>query len=229
MGYSVADEQVKAPPDTDLQVEVSKKAESKVALDIEGADFLKEIEPEAPPPSLKGVNADGTLALSEEDQELAQKKKKKIVMASGGILLILIAFAVWWFGIRTPSPPPPPPLEPEIVVVPSQETLAQSAPKEYIVHFAPYWIPLPDGQGGDVFLVCTFAIVTGNINLKQEVENKIITLRDAVYYYLINKPYQFLTDATNVRTIKRDLDSVFSGYLTTGKIDGLLFEGYISK
>ncbi len=224
----MADEQVKAPPSTSVQVEVSRRAEAKVALDIEGADFLKEVEPEAQQ-ALAGINADTALGISDEDSEAARKKRKRIILAVAGILLILVAFAVWWFGIRTPPPPPPPPLEPEIVHVPSQETLAKTAPKEYIVSFSPYWVPLPDGEGGEVFLVCKFAIITGSEDLKNEAENKRVTLRDAVYYYLINKPYRFLIDAANVDTIKRDLESVFSGYLASGKVDGLLFEGYLGK
>ncbi len=201
-----------------VEVEVSARAEQKVALDIEDADFLKD-EEEAPPPPPP--------SLSEEKAPVEEKKKSKLVPMIGAVvLLVAIAAAVWWFFLRTP---PPPEVEPEIIVVP--DAPAPAGPSEFIVSFEPYWVPLPDnkqdGKDGEVFLICKFAIVTENEQLMLEAQNKMVLLRDAVYYYLVNKPYHFLIDPANVPTIKKDLASVFSGYLASGKIDDMLFESYL--
>ncbi len=206
----------------ELNIEVAPAAEDKVALDLEGADFLEDDEEEAKP--------DTSLAISDseedkgEEKEEKPKSKLKLFIALGVVLLLGLA-ALWWFVLRTP---PPPPIEPEIIVVP-KTSMAPAAPTDHIISFDPFWIPLPDGKGGEVFLVCKFAIVTDDEKLQLETQNKMVLLRDAVYYYLVNKPYHFLIDHANVPTIKKDLSSVFSGYLISGKIEDMLFEGYIEK
>ncbi len=206
----------------DLNIEVSAGTEEKVALDLEGADFLEdEIEEE---------KQDTSPALQEETEEKEEdqekpKSKKKILIIALVLILALGGAALWWFVLRTP---PPPPVEPEIIIVP-KASMVPPPPTDHIISFEPYWIPLPDGKGGEVFLVCKFAIVTDDEKLQLETQNKMILLRDAVYYYLVNKPYHFLIDPSNVATIKKDLSSVFSGYLISGQIEDMLFEGYIEK
>ena len=220
-------EESKAQPDVGtLDMGLTSRAETKVTLDIEDAPFLQEAE--APPP-VPAERSDIVLdAKPTEDDEAAarRKKKKKMIIMGGSALVLIMAVAVWWFLLRTP-PPKPVVLEPEIIKVPSPPTTAKAA--DYIVEFAPYWIELPDGKGGVVFLVCKFAAVTKSEVLTQEAQNKMVTLRDAVYYYLKNKPYHFLIDPANVTTIKKDLASVLSGYLAGGQIDDMLFESYLGK
>ncbi len=209
----------------ELTIEVQEAPEEKVALDLEGADFLEdEIEhtpEESPVPAVK----EGALEESKDDDQEKPKSKLKLIIILVVVLLAIGGAAFWWFGLREP---PPPPIEPEIIRVPKAPT-APPAPSDFIVSFEPFWVPLPDGKGGTVFLVCKFAIVTKNEQLRLEAQNKMVLLRDAVYYYLINKPYHFLIDHTNVPTIKEDLTSVFKGYLVNGEIDDMLFEGYIGK
>ncbi len=205
----------------ELTVEVAEAAEDKVALDLEGADFLEdeeEEEQEETSPAVKETEEEG-------EEEAKPKSKLKLIIIALVLVVVLAGVAVWWFMLRTP---PPPPVEPEIIIVP-KTSMVPAAPTDHIVSFEPYWIPLPDGQGGEVFLVCKFAIVTDDEKLQLEAQNKMILLRDAVYYYLVNKPYHFLIDHANVPTIKKDLSSVFSGYLISGKVEDMLFEGYIEK
>ncbi len=205
----------------DLNIEVQESTDEKVALDLEGADFLEDEAEEE--------QQDTTPAVPEPEGEAAEeekpKSKLKIIIIALVAILLLGGAALWWFVLRTP---PPPPVEPEIIVVP-KTSMVPPAPSDHIISFEPYWVPLPDGKGGQVFLVCKFAIVTNDEKLQLEAQNKMILLRDAVYYYLVNKPYHFLIDHTNVPTIKKDLASVFSGYLVSGEIEDMLFEGYIGK
>ncbi len=210
----------------ELEIEVQEAAEEKVALDLEGADFLEDetehTKEEDTAPAIK----DSSLEEVKDDEQAEKPKSKlKLIIILVVVLLAVGGAAFWWFGLREP---PPPPVEPEIIRVPKAPT-APPAPDDHIVSFEPYWVPLPDGKGGTVFLVAKFAIVTKNEQLRLEAQNKMVLLRDAVYYYLINKPYHFLIDYTNVPTIKKDLTSIFKGYLVNGEIDDMLFEGYIGK
>ncbi len=209
----------------DLELEVQEASEEKVALDLEGADFLDDDEPEEQEENLPAETEGDS---SEEGEEEVKPKSKLKLIIIAVVVLALAGGALWWFVLRTPPPPPPPPVEPEIVRVPTAPT-EPPKPTDFFISFEPFWVPLPDGKGGTVFLVSKFAIVTKSEKLQLETQNKMILLRDAVYYYLVNKPYHFLIDHTNVKTIKKDLASVFSGYLVSGKIDDMLFESYIGK
>lgn len=220
----------KAQPDVGtLAVAMEASGDNKVALDIEDAPFLKDWNESKPSAPATQPASGGMLPVAVETDPVlaaAQKKKKRLMILTAALVLMVIIVALWWFKFRTP-PPPPVVVEPEIIRVPGVPK--DIAPKEYIVNFAPYWIELPDGKGGVVFLVCKFAAITHSEMLLQEAQNKMLTLRDAVYYYLRNKPYHFLIDPTNTPTIKSDLNSVLSGYLAGGKIDDMLFESYLGK
>ncbi len=222
---SNVDEKIRSQEE-DLDLEVVSQPEEKVALDLDGADFLKADEPE-PQEDLAPAVIDSEEKAEAETEEKPKSKLKLIII----LLVLLLAIggaALWWFVLRTPPPPDQPTVEPEIIKVPKTPTTPPK-PSDFIISFEQFWVPLPDGKGGTVFLVCKFAIVTKSEQLQLEVQNKMILLRDAVYYYLVNKPYHFLIDHANVNTIKKDLASVFGGYLVSGKVDDMLFEGYIGK
>ncbi len=207
------------------EIEVSSKANEKVALDIEGADFLEDDKEEEQEEQEEQESLEEGGEQKEEEEKGGSKKKKIIIIGAVALLLLIAGGAGWWFFLRTP---PPPPIEPEIIRVPKvPET--PPIPDEYIVSFEPFWVPYNDAELGEVFLVCKFGLVTKNEQLMQEAQNKMVLLRDAVYYYLVNKPHHFLVDPANVATIKNDLTSVFGGYLVSGKIDDMLFESYLGK
>lgn len=221
------DSGTKAQPDTGLlELEIVSKADTKVALDTDDAPFLQESLLPEPAPS-KELSLEPA-ALSETELAARKKKKKILVIALAVVLVLSIALA-WWFFIRKPPPPPPPPIEPEVIVVPSAPV--NTDPKEYYVNFEPFWVELPAtaGDGQVVFLVCKFSAISTSEMLAMEAQNKMITLRDAVYYYIKNKPYQYLIDPANAQTIKKDLNSILSGYLAGGKIEGMLFESYLGR
>lgn len=209
----------------------------KVQLDIDDAPFLQEAEPEAPVPApLPEDPASRTGADDEAAQAAAEarkKKKKKIIIAAGAGFALLLAggAALWWFVLRTP---PPPAAAPQVVVVSKQDDKGTAAPSEFYINFEPFWLELVGGattpDKDNVFLlVCKFTAVTSGEVTLQEAQNKVIVLRDALYFYLKNKDYNFLTDPHNTPTIKKDLVSVLNGYLGTGKVDDVLFESYLGR
>ena len=206
----------------------------KVQLDIDDAPFLREKEPEAPPPPPTTRDPE---ALPEapsppaEDTD-ARKKKKRTLIIGVALLALLLAGggggAVWWFVLRTP---PPSASTPHVVVVPS--TPPASLPAEFLIPIAPFWLELTNDSPRDkdkiFFLVCKFTALSKSEAILQETQNKAVVIRDALYFYLKNKSYDFLTHPDNTQTIKQDLKSVINGYLTGGKVDDMLFERYLTK
>jgi len=219
--------------DEDESSEVAVKDEAKVTLDTEDAPFLDE-EPEeeavaeALPSGEGGV--DDILGEGKKGWASWSKKKKIIVLgASGGLLLLAIGIASWWLLFSDPiiKVVEVTVVEPEIIVIPAIKE--NRAPQEFYVKLEPFLIELKNDKGEPVFLVFKFTAFTKDSSLAREADNKSLVLRDAVYYYLRNKTHTYLINPANVDVIKNDLASVLSGYLAGGRIDGVLFESYLTK
>ena len=200
----------------------------KVELDIEDAPFLqepdepkppvKEPEPPAPqekkPPALKGRLA----AL------LADKKRLAII--GGGLALVLLAPLV--VSLILSGKPAPPPQEPVRKLVPD-EPVRENTPAgpKFLFKGEPFLIERRGGENEIRFLRCRFSIPTDNPSLYAELQAKNIAVRDAIYYYLNNKPVTFLSDSTQTEVLKRDLISVINEHLTSEKIQELYIEDYL--
>ena len=211
-----------APAKDELQVAVSPDSSlRKVELDLDDAPFLK--EQESPPPARK---ENASLQVP-EDAPPANKKKKLLIIAGAAVLVVaLVAAAVWWFVLRTPPPPPPEPVKPEVIVVPTPKT--PTAKPDSVKELAPFVIPRQTAKGAR-FLICKFSTVSQSPRVGMEIDQKLIPLRDALYYYLSSKTDEFLLDPANAPTIKKDLGGVLNDYLTQGRIDDILFESYLNE
>ena len=211
-----------APAKDELQVAVSPDTSlRKVELDLDDAPFLKEQDP--PPPAKK---EDAPLQTTEEAPPPNKKKKLIIIAAAGALVLVLVAAAVWWFVLRTPPPPPPEPIKPEVIVVPTPKS--PTAKSDSVKELAPFVIPRQTAKGAR-FLICKFSTVSQSPRVGMEIDQKLIPLRDALYYYLSSKPDEFLLDPANATTIKKDLGGVLNDYLTQGRIEDILFESYLNE
>ena len=149
-----------------------------------------------------------------------------IALTAAMIAIIVWGAAAWWFFLRTP-PPAPDALKPEVIVVPSKPTVKTKP--DYIKEFAPFLVPRDDGKSKTRFLVCKFSAVSKDAGLGKEMDQKMISLRDAMYYYLRSKSNEYLMDPRNGPAIKQDLTSVLNDYLTHGKIEDILFESYLNE
>ena len=211
-----------APAKDELQVAVSPDTSlRKVELDLDDAPFLKEQDP--PPPAKK---EDAPLQTTEE-APLPNKKKKLIIIAAAALVVVLVAAAaIWWFVLRTPPPPPPEPVKPEVIVVPTPKS--PTAKSDSVKELAPFVIPRQTAKGAR-FLICKFSTVSQSPRVGMEIDQKLIPLRDALYYYLSSKTDEFLLDPANATTIKKDLGGVLNDYLTQGRIEDILFESYLNE
>lgn len=68
-----------------------------------------------------------------------------------------------------------------------------------------------------------------NPALGAELDRKMVSLRDALYFYLGSKTDAFLLNADNAPTIKRDLTEVLNDYLTQGQVTDILLESYLNS
>lgn len=211
----MADDKVKEKED--IQVEVAPSGGGKVELDLDDAPFLREPE-EKPLPPVQRTSAPPAVV-----REEPEKSKKKLVI--GGVAaLIVAAAAVWWFVFRVPPPVVEPP-KPEVIVVKPPE--AAPLDQDFIHELEPFWVPVRDNQGNMTFLVCRFSTIAKKEQVNTEIEQQLMTVRDAMYYYLRNKSLDFLLAAANREVIKKDLTSVVNSYLSRGQIEDVLVESYL--
>lgn len=198
----------------------------KVELDLDDAPFLKEKEEEPQPPAVAETGKEPAPA---EAAPPPPSKKKKLLLLGGAALglLLLGGAAAWWFFLRTPPPPPPAEIKPEVIVVPSQPA-APSQPQEHVKDLAPFVIPRETPEGTR-FLVCKFSAIGKSPHMSREIDQKLISLRDALYYYLDSKDNAYLLNSANVAAIKKDLVGILNDYLTQGHIDDILFESYLNE
>ncbi|WP_297259667.1 flagellar basal body-associated FliL family protein [uncultured Desulfovibrio sp.] len=216
----MADDKVKEK--SDIQVEVASPASAsaggKVELDLDDAPFLREPEEKPLPPVERRSSAPAPVVKE------APKSKKKLIISGIGLFVILAATAVWWFFFRVPPPVVEPP-KPEVIVVKPPE--AAPVEQDFIFELEPFWVPVKDDKGNTNFLVCRFSTISKSEMLNKEIEKQLMTVRDAMYYYLRNKSLDFLLAAANRETIKKDLTSVVNSYLTLGQIEDVLMESYL--
>lgn len=214
--------------DTELNVG-SPRAAQKVELDLDDAPFLEE-EEALPAPSEEIPAAPPPQAI-EEAVKLPIWKNKKVVFGGLGGLLLLIGLAVWWFLLREVKPPvreepAPPPVASE---EPSQPA-PPPPPADMFVSMDPFVVEKPDAKGGVKVLTLKIKLVyKEDPRLARELQNKIVILRDGLYYNLKNKSFANLTDKDSVEKLREELRGVVNNYLNAGQVDQVLFEELLVK
>ncbi|MFV0422553.1 flagellar basal body-associated FliL family protein [Oleidesulfovibrio sp.] len=217
-------------------------SEEKVELDLEDAPFLMDDDEEEEEAAEEESSA-GSLDL---DTGAASRKKagfnaaalfrnRKVQIGAGAVLLLLIGlltFLLWPSGDAEDSSVSQPVAKKKVVrKVGEEPPKKEEEPKkpEFVVAWEPFWVEQTDAEGKIRFLVCKFAAVTENERLSWEVGTKKVVLRDAIFYYLRNKSLLFLSDESNVDTLKTDLLAVVNQYLDNGQLQDLLIENYLVK
>ncbi|EFL50468.1 flagellar basal body-associated protein FliL [Solidesulfovibrio fructosivorans JJ]] len=225
--------QVKAKLDDSELSDDLPKALQKVDLDLDDAPFLE--DEEETPAAEEGQAEEASPFPIETEGE--KPSKKKLILIVAPVLLLLIGAAVYFFLLRKPAPPPesaeetPPaeeaPMPPPAPVPPPPEP---PAPKQEIVMpMEPFLVELTDAQGRTRFLTIRFTAVTQEKPVELEFKRNIIVVRDAVYYYLKNKKFEFLADKNNAEVLKKDVLSVINQFIGAQPLDNLLIEDYLVK
>ena len=209
-------------------------APAKVSLDLDDAPFMQEEPAEEEKPAAKDEAAkDGDAAAPEGGEEKPKKSKKKLFIIAGAAVALLVILAAVYFlflrggGDEPPPPPPPEPPKPEIVVVPSKPKV--EVKPDIVKELEPFIVPHAEPTGGARFLYCKFAFVSKDPMLGQEVDSKLVSLRDSIFFYLKSKSTDYLMDARNAATIKKELRGVVSDYLTRSKLEDVLLDSYLNE
>ncbi|MBR4741483.1 MAG: flagellar basal body-associated FliL family protein, partial [Desulfovibrio sp.] len=58
-------------------------------------------------------------------------------------------------------------------------------------------------------------------------DQKMLVLRDAVYFYLRGKSFEYLLNPDNAPEIKSDLLGILNDYLAHGKLEDVLLDSYL--
>jgi flagellar FliL protein len=203
----------------------------KVELDLEDAPFLDEKE-EAPPLKRKAAPTGGELPAGEKKASALKGKwsallanKKRLVLIGGAVLFLLlapVALMLFFSGEKKP-----PPQTPEVITQPAAPPRPDAPPgPKFLFKAESFLVELRGSEGEIRFLRFRFSIPTENQALYAELMAKNIALRDAIYYYLSNKPLTFLVDAQAHETLKQDVISVVNEHVSSEKIQDLYIEDY---
>jgi flagellar FliL protein len=206
---------------------VSARAAQKVELDLEDAPFLEEDE-EAEQPVAAPARVEAPAV--KETAPPAWKRylsRKNLLLAF--ILLVLLAGIGVSLKMLVLDRPAEPVAEEKAEEAPAAPPAEEVKDADRTVHFEPFWVEKIDETGKVRFLQCRLALVTADPAVVREVNTKLLVLRDALYYYLRNKNYEFLADTKNMEALKKDLLSVLNKFIGADQIDTILIEEYLVK
>ncbi|GAB6059547.1 flagellar basal body-associated FliL family protein [Desulfonatronum parangueonense] len=197
---------------------VAKETTQKVALDLDDAPFLDDLPDEAPPPKpTQDSKRDGVD--SEPESEPPAKTPRRLLLIAGVLVAILLAGLIIWF-----TRPPP---APEVVSLPEAPPVPEPKPvvEEFKQPMDPFWVAFAQDDGV-FFLSLRIVLVIEDPTLSLEIQRKTIILRDAVYYFLNNRPLPSLKHADAAETLKSDLMSVMNQHLSQ-PLKNILIEDYL--
>lgn len=199
----------------------------KVQLDVDDAPFLGSAAAEATQNAKEEFTGSTPASISKKEDVEKPKSKKKLFIIIGAALLILIigAGAFLFLG----GEPPEDAGEPfaTIIIVPTPPKTDHV--EQFQTKLETFWVPLKTNTNETRFLVATFILNTSNTNLQKEIESKINVIRDAIFFYLNNKEYEFLTDNSNIHQVKEELIFAINQNLVSSKLEELFFDSFLIK
>jgi len=243
-----ADNESKATLDpSSIQGQEPTRANQKVELDLDDAPFLEDEEEEEEPVAPREVFAEAQaeeLAITAPKppnalirfitrlREEAKRRKKLLALLLPLLLLALLAvptmklmFPKLEFEVQDKTEITP--VQEEQAVAPSAPVQVEPTIEEFVIGLEPFWVEKLDAKGAVHFLHLKFAFTTLSPALEQEVSIKTLLLRDAIYYYLRNKDFEFLADIKNMEALKADLVAVVNQYIGNDQLDTLYIEKYL--
>lgn len=208
-------------------IDFDQLANQKVQLDIDDAPFLNEqAEEKLPVPSEEHSPAKLQKEQAEEEKP-AKSKKKLLILGAGLVLILALAAAAYFFFFSAPKEVEPE-IQPPIIIVPSEPELPP-APPVYSVNMAGFLVPLTDQEGKIHFLDVSFILQSGDASVQMEAEEKVLVLRDSIFYYLRNQRYEYMKDPTQLLKIRQEVLRAVNEYLLQGKFEEVLLDQYLIR
>ena len=248
---------VAIPPDSPEPAELGGQEETsqnegpkakniKVVLDIEDAPFLQENEPKPEPAKPLAVEPEAELPAEEEVARPGRLQRiKNFLFGSKKRLIILVAVLVLVLGgagggvfFLLSGPGTPKGEEPakgghdkpapRVIVLNSTLPVSQEpVPYMHLVLFEPFTVPMTGSEGETRFLSCTIAVGAETDAQRDELTGRMLQIRDALYYFLINRPLTLLQSELATEHFKQDLVSVINEHLTIEKIRQIYLQDYL--
>lgn len=207
-------------------------ASIKVELDLDDAPFLNDFEEEAPTEEEEAPKVEETEELELPAKEVPQKtgllaNKKKLIALAGALCLIIAGAAgAFFFFFSGDAEPEAEPDEKRRVVVVTPPAGEATAPVQ-VVELKPFVIPSKGSEGEIRLLHCTLNIPYDDPVQSQEIGARMLEIRNAIYYYLVNKPLSHLSSEEEAALLKQDLVNVINELLTIQKINGIYIQEYV--
>ncbi len=226
------------PDADDKPTESASSGGIKVELDLDDAPFLEEDEPEPKPsepekepepkdepqPPAKGETPAGKGRLA---GLLANKKRLIIIGGSAAVLIVLaVVVNVFLFGEEKPKAPEKPAPIYEVIPSTPPEEGAVKPPYAHLVQWDTFLVERRGEDGGLRFITCKIAIPAADDVQYMELMAKQVVLRDAVYYFLSNRPPEILSTPEKNRAMRDDIVGVLNGHLTT-EVKDVYIEEYL--
>ncbi len=206
----------------------SSKAEQKVELDLDDAPFLEEEEEkeEQEEEKKEEVKEEKKEEVKEEEAPEPKKKKKIIFLIAGAVILILIAVSVYFLFFKKEKKKEIKEQKPPEKKIEVKEKPPPPKPKLIQLTLRPFWVDYPL-EKGHAYLHLTLVLSYEKGQMTWELIRKRIVIRDAIYYYLKNKKFNFFLNKKNIPLLKKDIKSIINQYLVYGKIKKIYFKDYL--
>lgn len=198
-------------------------AAQKVTLDLDDAPFLEDIEEETPKDDHNEVQ---DLVSSGEEEDRPSKVSPKLLIGIGITVILVLAGLTFWLT-RSPPAEPVTLTEPDTFQEVQPAPMAEPEPEEFTINLAPFWVAFAEDDG-IAFLSLRLILVLHDPSLYLETQRKNIILRDAVYYFLNNRPLPQIKHADAAENLKTDLKAVMNQHLSRPLTD-ILIEEYMVR
>ncbi|GAB6888277.1 hypothetical protein JCM13304A_17760 [Desulfothermus okinawensis JCM 13304] len=205
------------------------RPEQKVELDLDDAPFLEEeLEEEKKEEEVKQEieekKKEEVSEKEEEDTSLGRKKKIIFLGIGGGV--ILVAALLFFFFFKGEKAPPKEEKKAPEKKIEVKEKPPPPKPRVEQLTLRPFWVDYPVADGHR-YLHITLILSYESGSLSWELNRKRIVIRDAVYYYLKNKNFEFFLKKENIPLLKNDILSIINQYLVYGKIKKIYLKDYL--
>lgn len=164
--------------------------------------------------------------MAEKKEALTEEKgsKKKLFIIIGGVVVILLicAGAAAFFFLK--KDPPPEETDPGAQVpVPNLEKQAEIGPMVNIDEFIVNIISADTPH----YVKASLTVELSNEAVKEEVEQRMPQMRDAVLLLIGNKTYEELQDLQGKRQLKAELSNKMNSFLQAGSVKSIYFTNFV--
>lgn len=193
----------------------TKKARTKVELDLEGLAKGKEERPAAPPAP---------------DPRVPAKGKRWPPAVAFSVLAVLV-LGVFWFGYKRAEPEKNEKEEVGVSApsVPPQEDSQPTPGIDLYVSYglAPFFVPIPEDQSSrEGFLKVTLILAFKDRVPSDEIDKKILTIRSRITDVLFGKSLRELQSAEGKMTLKREIKDSLNASLDQAAVRRVYFEEF---